>query len=304
MSKKTNFKNLNQSRTIAPTRPSENSSQPVPQNNTGSISDSLLQSEAMQYAAIPTNNKQTPKKQMSYQTKKTIIKIVIFLVATIICLGLAYIITPKKEKTTDEPKTQENNNNNETNEEKESENEEETSSENELPIVFDETYSFNKGYSKKTTEVSQTSPFVPTAKTGVIECKTQTSSSLISDMTMSIYFYYENNSLKKVIQQNYIAYKDEREYNKLLDTQESSLDEWKEVPGYKLFFINDDTKNTSITGVLLDLSYGPKYSNGRTTITVNYNYDENIAETLKKVYNKRDEANPLTCSALKTSEGK
>ncbi len=325
MSKKFDFKKINQSQTIAPTRidtldmpeehhvdvfqiqqaPSQQA--PLQQTPNQQSQNTALNQQVQNNPQVigevkqqPTKTKQPkqpkPKKPLDANTKKLLTKIIIFIVAAVVCGLLAVAITPEKEekKVEETPKT-------ETQQPEETPKEEEEPTD---PIVFDKTLSFDNGPIKDKGQINKTELFVPSRKTGVIHCETAVLSEVDYEATQSIYFYYENNSLKKLIQKTILAYDKADAYDLYKLTQEKTLDEWKGVPGYELFFINDDIKNISTRGVLVDLSRGPKYSNGKKTITIDYQYEQNIVEALKKVYEKTGPASQMKCSVIDTNKPK
>lgn len=184
-------------------------------------------------------------------------------------------------------------------------NEEEPTPESEKIIInFDETLSFDNGVVDIANEVNQTTPYKPTATTGVIKCSTKKS------ITQSNYYYdakmylqYEDYKLKKVLQvtESYFSSATAYEQNLLgLETVEASLGDRESL---RMTHSKNDNNKKITFNILYNLVYGNKYTDPNQTIMFvsHFEYDDDIESAMAAVIYNQNFLNLFQCSSVKIS---
>lgn len=251
------------------------------------------------YQEVPQTY-ETPKKGFN---SMPIVTILIILVIGGLVVGGTYIY-----KTYLQPSNN-NLNNNPPNEEQEDEEqldiivEPEPEEEIKKVINFTENFSFNKGYTTNSNELNQKSPFKPIETTGVILCETLAAvKSPTEDIDQKLYFYYEENLLKKIIVHNHRNIKDNKTYQDVITSGKIIQNKFANQEGFR-FTLKEYPGTKKIDTIMyMNLAYGNKvaFTEQKFYFELAYDYNDKIDTTLASLLYEESTLGKIACSSLIT----
>ncbi len=178
------------------------------------------------------------------------------------------------------------------------------SSKEEVYITFTPDLKFDKGLVNNPAEIHQRSPYVPTAKNGVIKCNnTKTLDADSVKMNDVLYFQYDNYKLKKLISVSELIYSNNNLYNQAV----ASCKSIKASVGDRESMSFDCVTNSEsryVRAILFEnLAYGSNFrlEGTNTMLYSTFDYDDEIKSVMGQAIYNEIYGNNMECSSVKLS---